>query len=238
VSGKDFAVDDSVVEHLLSIGRKEHPVLRELRQATAKMPGAGMQISPLQANVMRVLLRLMAARRVLEVGTFTGYSALAMAFALPEDGELLTLDVDAETTEIARQAWQKAGMSARIQAITGPATETMDALIAEGRTGDFDFAFIDADKINYPHYWERALVLLRQGGGILVDNILYGGAALSSVSDEDLIERAARRPPERRQAMLESARAIRAFNSALREDDRVDLVSIPISDGITLAVKK
>ena len=233
---RNSASTTRVVDYLLSIGRREHPALTELRELTATMAGAGMQISPLQGHLMRILLKLAGARRVLEVGTFTGYSALAMALALPADGELVTLDVNAETTAIAQRAWQKAGVAGRIKAITAPAVETMDELITNGRAGDFDFVFIDADKENYPLYWERALILLRQGGTIAVDNVLFGGTAL--MDDDALERRAGERPPERRSSLLGSARAIRSFNPVARDDDRVDLVSIPVSDGITLAVKK
>lgn len=219
MSRKTIAVDDLLHDYLLSVSLREPEILARLRAETASHRAAGMQISPEQGQFMQLLVRLAGARRALEVGVFTGYSSLAVALALPADGYLLACDVDAEATSVARRFWQEAGVADRIELALAPAVGTLDARLAAGEAGSYDFAFIDADKAGYADYYERALALLRPGGLIAVDNTLWGG----TVAD-----------PEDVSADTD---AIRRFNAALHEDERVDLSLVPIGDGLTLARK-
>ena len=179
-----------------------------------------MQIAPEQGQFMALLVELIGARRIIEVGTFTGYSALCMAEAMPVDGTLICCDVSDEWTGIARGFWREAGVEERIDLRLAPALQTLDTLLAQGKVGQFDLAFIDADKGNYAHYFERCLTLLRPGGLILIDNTLWDGR----VAD-----------PEDKE---EDTRAIRAFNDQLLEDRRVTISLVPIGDGLTLARKR
>ena len=200
-----------IVEHSV----REAEVLRELRAATASHPYAGMQIGADQGQLMALLVRAIGARRCLEIGTFTGYSALAVALALPEDGRIVCCDINEEWTAIARRFWQKAGVERKIDLRLGRALKTLKTL-----EGPFDFAFIDADKENYASYYERCLELLRRGGLIAIDNTLWSGAVADS---------------RKRDA---STRALRAFNDKLHRDERVDLSLLSVGDGLTLALKR
>ena len=194
--------------------------MRRLREETASMEQANMQIGPEQGQFMALLVELIGARSVLEVGTFTGYSALAMAVALPENGALVACDVSEEWTAIGRRYWEEAGVAHKIELRLAPALETLDALLAEGRAGTFDFAFIDADKEGYDAYYERALELVRLGGLIVLDNTLWEGkVADPAATDVD-------------------TEAIRAINAKLSLDERVTLSLIPVGDGLTLARKR
>ena len=193
---------------------------RELREATRNMPHSGMQIGPEQGQFMAFLVRLLGARRTIEVGVFTGYSALSIALALPADGRMVACDVNEEWTAMARKYWAKANVADRIDLHLAPALQTLDKLITAGEAGRYDFAFIDADKSNYLGYYERCLVLLRKGGLMAVDNTLWSGAVADpSNSDRDTV-------------------AIRAFNDAVHADQRVELSMLSIGDGLTLAMKK
>ena len=207
-------------EYLLRVSLREEPVLRALREETAQLDEADMQISPEQGQFMALLVRLMGARRALEVGVFTGYSALSVALALPEDGRLVACDVSEEWTSVGRRYWQEAGVDGRIDLRIGPAVETLERLIGEGLAGSFDFAFIDADKQNYEQYYELCLELLRPGGLVAVDNVLWSGQVADDVVEDP------------------DARAIVAFNDMISSDGRVDLSLVPIADGLTLALKK
>ncbi|HEY9721236.1 MAG TPA: class I SAM-dependent methyltransferase [Oscillatoriaceae cyanobacterium] len=220
MSNKTLTLTDRLYEYTLAHSLREPEVLRRLREETARMPRAGMQIAPEQGQFMRLLVSLIGARRTLEVGVFTGYSSLSVALALPEDGELVACDVSEEWTAIARRYWQEAGVAHKIRLNLGPAVDTLDRLLTEGQRETFDLAFIDADKENYVHYYERALQLVRPGGLILIDNVLWGGA-VADPSDQD-----------------ESTRAIRAFNEHLHHDERIDLSLLPIADGLTLARRR
>lgn len=194
--------------------------MRRLREETASMEQANMQIGPEQGQFMALLIELIGARSVLEVGTFTGYSALAMAVALPENGALVACDVSEEWTAIGRRYWEEAGVAHKIELRLAPALETLDALLAEGRAGTFDFAFIDADKEGYDAYYERALELVRLGGLIALDNTLWEGkVADPAATDVD-------------------TEAIRAINAKLALDERVTLSLITVGDGLTLARKR
>lgn len=220
MSSRTLNLTPAVYDYLLEHGVRESPALAALRKETSALPAAMMQISPEQGAFMALLVRLLDARQVLEVGTFTGYSALAMAEALPPEGRITACDVSEDWTRIALRAWQQAGQASKIVLELGPALATLDRLIADGETGHFDFMFIDADKANYVHYFERGLGLVRSGGVIAVDNVLWGGA----VADHDKVD--------------EDTRAIRAINELIRDDERVDAVMLPIGDGLTLARRR
>ncbi|WP_018879806.1 class I SAM-dependent methyltransferase [Thioalkalivibrio sp. ALE9] len=220
MSNRSIGLDGPLYDYLLEHSLREPEILAELRAETANLPEANMQIAPEQGQFMALLARLMGARRYLEIGTFTGYSALAIALALPEDGTVVTLDKSAQWTTTARRYWERAGVSGRIRLELGEAGNTLQALEAEGETSRFDLAFIDADKTGYPDYFEHCLRLVRAGGLILVDNTLWHG----SVADPD--------------DTREDTRAIRAFNDALHHDERIDLSLAPIGDGLTLARRR
>ena len=220
MSRQTLTLSDALYDYLLSVSLREPPLLYRLREETAALPHAVMQISPEQGQFMALLAELVGARRVLEVGTFTGYSALVVALALPADGRIITCDVDEEMTAIARRYWAEAGVADKIDLRLGPAVDTLDALLSDGGADTFDFAFVDADKENYDAYYERALALLRQGGLMVIDNVLWSGA----VAD-----------PNQKDA---DTNAIRALNAKLHGDQRVSLSLLPVSDGITLARKR
>lgn len=220
MSSRTFTLPDTLYEYLLSVSLRETDVLRRLRQETATLPRAHMQIAPEQGQLMALLVRLTGARRCLEVGVFTGYSTLCVAAALPSEGRVIACDVNEEWTAIARRYWREAGVAERIELNLAPALETLDRLLAEGQTGTFDFVFIDADKSNYWNYFERALELLRPGGLAAIDNTLWYGRVADPANQDD------------------ETRAIRAFNRRLHADARVDLSLIPIGDGMTLARKQ
>ena len=220
MSRRTIPLTDSLHEYLLSVSLREPPLLRALREETASDPSANMQIAPEQGQFMALLVQLMGARRCLEIGVFTGYSSLVTALALPGDGRIVACDVSERWTSIARRHWRAAGVAHKVDLRLAPALETLDALIAAGEEGRFDFAFIDADKENYGHYFERVLRLLRPGGLVAVDNTLWSGR----VAD-----------PENAEA---DTVAMRHFNERLHSDARVDLSLVPIGDGLTLARKR
>jgi predicted O-methyltransferase YrrM len=219
MSSRTIQVTGAIENYIHEVSLREPDVLRRLRMETAPMHLAMMQISPEQGQFMALLARMLGARRYLEIGTFTGYSALAMALALPDDGRVVACDINAEWTAIGRRYWQEAGVADKIDLRLAPALTTLDGLIRE-RAAPFDFAFIDADKENYDAYYERALQLVRPGGIIAIDNMLWGGA----VAD-----------PERDDA---ETRAIDALNRNLHDDARIDLSLLPIGDGLSLALKR
>jgi predicted O-methyltransferase YrrM len=217
---KTSMLDDRLYDYLLSVSLRETPAQKALREETDRLPQAIMRTAAEQAQFLGLLLRLMGARRALEIGTFTGYGTLAMALALPEGGQVIACDVSEEWTAIARRHWAGAGVAARIELRLGPALETLDQLLAANHAGAFDFAYIDADKPNLLAYYERCLTLVRAGGLIAVDNVLWSG----SVAD-----------PADRDASTE---AIRAFNAFLHADARVDISLVPIGDGLFLARRR
>jgi predicted O-methyltransferase YrrM len=220
VSNRTIYLNDALYEYLLGVSLREPEVLRKLREETRPMPEADCQISPEQGQFMALLLRVMGAKRVLEVGTFTGYSALAMALALPEDGKIVTCDRSEKWTAIARRYWRKAGVENRIELRLGDASDSLEQLEEEGEAGRFDFAFIDADKTNDGIYFEKCLGLVRTGGLIAIDNTLWSG-----------------RVADKAQADADT-KAIRAFNAERLKDHRVDLSLVPIADGLTLCRKR
>ena len=213
-------VSEELSAYIRKVTVREPDLFRRLREETAKRPNAIMQISPEQGQFMSLLVQLTGARRTLEVGVFTGYSSTAVALALPEDGRIVACDVSQDFTSMARRYWREAGVEHKIDLRLAPAAETLDQLLAEGQANTFDFAFIDADKENYDLYYERALKLVRPGGLIVIDNVLWHGKVLdSSIQDAD-------------------TRAIRALNEKLHRDERVWLSMIPVGDGMTLARKR
>jgi predicted O-methyltransferase YrrM len=215
-----MGLPDDVRDYLLRVGVREPDVLRRLREHTASIPRANMQIAPEQGAFMALLAELTGARRCLELGTFTGYSSLAVALALPADGSILCCDVSEEWTSIARQYWAEAGVADRIELRLAPALQTLDALLAEGAQETFDFAFVDADKVNYPHYYDRLLRLVRPGGVMLWDNVLWSGrVADPAADDEDTV-------------------ALRKINEMLAADERVSIAMLPIADGLTVALRR
>ncbi len=220
MSNRTLQVTDEIYDYLIDISLREPAVLTELREWTAEHPRYPMQIAPEQGQFMALLVSLMGARRCLEIGVFTGYSSLAVALALPGDGSIVACDVSEEYTAVAREFWKKAGVAGKIDLRLAPATETLDELLAAGQAGQFDFAFIDADKSSYLGYFERSLALLRPGGLIAVDNTLWSGRLVD----------------EREQD--EDCRALREFNRALHGDERIELSLVPIGDGLTLARKR
>lgn len=215
----DF-VPPALAGYIETVSLREPDVLARLREETAKLPHSHMQISPDLGVFFRFLIHATGARRCLEVGVFTGYSSTAVALALPEDGHITACDVSAEWTSLARRYWREASVDHKIELHLAPALQTLDALIAEGRAGTYDFAFIDADKPNYAHYWQRALTLVRSGGVILVDNVLWSGRVVDSTVTDPETE------------------AIRDFNRMVVADDRVEAMVLPLRDGVTLAWKR
>ena len=220
MSNKTFTLPDALYDYVLSVSLREEPVLRRLRMETATDSMSVMQIAPEQGQFMALLVQLMGARKALEIGVYTGYSALCVASALPADGRLVACDISEPWTAVAQRYWREAGVIGKIDLRLAPALETLDQLIQAGETGTFDFAFIDADKENYTAYYEQVLKLLRPGGLIAIDNTLWSGSVIDpSCQDPD-------------------TRAIRAFNKALHTDPRVDISLVPIADGLTCALKR
>ncbi len=217
---KSFGLDEQLYEYLLSVSLREAEILTKLRQETDRHRAKIMQISPDQGQFMALLVKLLNAKKTLDIGVFTGYSSLVIALALPDDGIVVACDRDPDATEIARRYWQEAGVAHKVDFRLAPALDTLDELLAEGEAGSFDFAFIDADKRNYDNYYERCLTLLRPGGLIAIDNVLWFGA----VADPDDMDK--------------RTIAIREFNQKVHQDERVDITMLAIADGLTLAMKK
>lgn len=213
-------VDEALYDYLLSVSLHETDVMRRLREETSHLPMGGMQIAADQGSFMALLVQLIGAKKTLEVGVFTGYSSLVVASALPEDGKVFACDVSEEWTSIGRRYWAEAGVAHKIELNLAPGTETLDRFLAEGQAGTFDFAFIDADKNNYDHYYERALKLLRVGGLIAVDNTLWHGRVIDETAQDD------------------DTVAIRALNAKIHADERVTSSLVPIGDGVMLARKR
>ncbi len=220
MANKTLDLTNQLYDYLLSNSLREPELLAQLRQETAQHPMAQMQIAPEQGQFMALLVQLMGAKKTLEVGVFTGYSALVVALALPADGKVVACDVSEEYTAIARRYWQAAGVADKIELRIGPAVDTLDQLLAAGQAETFDFAFIDADKSNYWNYYERSLQLLRPGGLIAIDNVLWSGRVADPQVQDNRTE------------------SIRAFNAKLHQDQRITLSLVPIADGLTLALKR
>ena len=213
MSNRTITLTDELVDYVQRVGVREHPVLARLREETAPLPQAQMQIAPEQGAFMALLVRLTRARRILEIGTFTGYSSTAMALAMPEDGRITCLDVSREWTDVARRAWADAGVEDRVDLRIGPAVESLEQLDDDS----FDLAFIDADKTGYDAYYTGCLRVVRAGGLIMIDNVLQHGRVVDPDADDD------------------NVRAIRDLNEKIAADERVDHVLLPVADGLTLA---
>ncbi len=222
MSRRTLTLNDTLYQYVLDASLREHVELAALREATRTHKRASMQIAPEQGQFMALLVKLIGARRTIEVGVFTGYSALAVALALPDDGRILACDVSDEYTSIARPYWQRAGVAHKIELVLGPALDTLDARLAAGAAGQFDFAFIDADKANYDGYYERCLQLLRAGGLIALDNTLWSGRVAEKIDPATDVDTA----------------ALQALNLKLRDDARIDLSLLPLGDGLTLGRKR
>ncbi len=219
MSNRTLAISESIYQYLCDHSLREDPILKELRDHTYDMEERAMQIAPEQGQFMQMLIKLIGAKNTIEVGVFTGYSSLAIALALPEDGRIVACDVNPQYTSVAEKFWVSAGVREKIDLRIGPARDTLSELISDGLTGTFDFAFIDADKVNYDHYYELCLELIRPGGLITVDNVLWGGAT----ADDNINDT--------------NTNSIRALNDKLHRDERIDLSLVPIGDGLTLAMK-
>ena len=216
-----LGLDERIDDYLMNNSLREPDVLRRLREETdAKNPHAEMAVSPIQGQFMMLLVKLIGAVKTLEVGVFTGYSSLCTALALPPNGRVVACDVNEEWTSVARRYWAEAGVADKISLRLAPAVETLDALLRDGQAGTFDFAFIDADKPNYDNYYERALKLMRRGGLVIFDNMLWSGrVADPGVQDADTV-------------------ALRALNEKLHYDERVFVSLLPLRDGVSLAIKQ
>jgi caffeoyl-CoA O-methyltransferase len=217
---KTLGLNNQLYDYLLSVSLREPDILQQLREETAHLPNAIMQIAPEQGQFMALLVQLLSATKTLEVGVFTGYSSLCVALALPANGKIVACDVSEEYTAMARRYWEAAGVADKIDLRLAPALETLDELLAAGLAGTFDIAFIDADKRNYEGYYERSLQLIRPGGLIAIDNVLWSGrVAEPQVQDNQ-------------------TQVIRALNEKLHHDKRITLSMVPIADGLTLALKR
>ena len=215
-----LGLPDPLHDYILDNSLKELPILAELRQETEHHKQARMQISPDQGQLIALLIRLMSARRVLEIGVFTGYSSLTIALALPIDGVLVACDISEEYTAIAKRYWRQAGVQNKIDLHIAPALETLDSLLESGQAETFDFVFVDADKANYSNFYDRALKLLRPGGLMAIDNVLWSGRVADVQSTDKIVQ------------------TMRIFNQKVAQDDRVQVSLLPLGDGITLALKK
>ncbi len=219
MSNETIGLSDQLYNYLLSVSLREPEILSKLRQETASHPMRSMQIAPEQGQFMALLVQLIGAKKTLEVGVFTGYSALVVALALPPDGKVVACDVSEEYASVARRYWQEAGVADKIDLHIAPALETLDRLLESGQAGTFDFAFIDADKSNYDGYYERSLKLVKTGGLIAIDNVFWKGQVADPTVQDNRTEK------------------IRALNQKLHTDSRISLSMVPIGDGLTLARK-
>lgn len=218
MSSRNNNISAALYDYIIETSLRDQSVLKKLRDRTAELPSAVMQISPDQGQFMAFLVRAIGARRTLEVGVFTGYSSLVVAQALPDDGVVVACDISEEFTNIAKPFWKEAGVAHKIDLRIGPGVDSLAALLADGQAGSFDFAFVDADKESYPDYYESCLQLLRPGGLILFDNAFMGGRVASATEGSPAI--------------------VRQLNADLKEDDRVDVSLIPVGDGLYLACKR
>ena len=220
MANRTINMDEKLYSYLLDMGLREPEVLARLREATEAEELSVMRSAPEQGQFMAMLIRLTGARRVIEVGTYTGYATLWMALALPEDGQIITCDISERWSFVARRFWEQAGVQDKVSLYLRPALQTLDELLECDEAASFDFAFIDADKENYELYYERCLQLIRAGGVVVIDNVLWGGSVIDDAKHDSATE------------------AIRAFNRKLKEDQRIELVMLPVADGMTLALKQ
>ena len=221
MSTQILSLTENLYSYLLSFGIRDSEILQQLRKENSQHPRAVMQIAPEQGQFMGLLVQLLGGKKALEVGVFTGYSSLIVAMALPEDGQLIACDVSDEYTSMARKYWKKAGVTHKIDLRIAPALDTLEQLITEGHSDSFDFAFIDADKSNYDNYYERALQLVRPGGLIAVDNVLWSGRVAEPTEQQD-----------------NRTKRIHTLNQKIHKDERVSMSLLPIADGLMLAMKR
>lgn len=220
MASRNAFLPEAIQQYIIETTLRDLPVLRDLREETAKLPNAGMQTGADQVQLLQLLVRAIGARRCIEVGVFTGYSALGVALALPDDGRILACDVSEEYTAIGRRYWARAGVAHKIDLRLAPAVLTLDEAIRGGESGSFDFAYIDADKSGYDGYYERVLQLLRPGGLITIDNVLWSGEVVhAGAIDPDTA-------------------ALRALNEKIGKDERVDASLVPIGDGLLIVRKR
>ena len=225
----DIQMSKELYEYILSVSIREPESLRDLREVTTKHSSAIMQIPPEQGQFMALLVKILGAEKILEIGTYTGYSTLSLALAMPDNGTLITCDINSEWASIGKNYWQQAGVENKIDLRIAPALNTLEELINDKQENTFDFAFIDADKINYDQYYEKTLKLIRPGGLIAIDNVLLFGSVINSeLLDENLKSRISD----------SDILAIHSLNKKIKHDERVDLSMLPIADGLTLAHKK
>ncbi|MBR8826330.1 MAG: class I SAM-dependent methyltransferase [Gomphosphaeria aponina SAG 52.96 = DSM 107014] len=220
MTNQTLGLSSQLYEYLLSVSVREPEILRKLRAETSQLPMGRMQIAPEQGQFMALLVQLLGAKKTLEVGVFTGYSSLVVALALPPEGKIIACDVDERYTNIARRYWEQGGVAEKIDLHLAPALATLELLLQKGEAGTFDFAFIDADKSNYENYYERSLLLVRPGGLIAIDNVLWSG----QVADPQVQDK--------------RTQAIRSLNQKIHQDDRVTHALVPIADGLTLVLKR
>ncbi len=220
MSSTNYLLEDKIYDYLKAVSLREPPILKRLREETAKLPGAIMQVSPDQGQFMALIAKITGVRKAIELGVYTGYSSLVVALVLPPDGHLIACDINDDYTNIARRYWDEAGVTEKIDLRIGPALDTLDEMLNTGEAGSYDFAFLDADKDEYAEYYERCLKLLRVGGLILVDNVFGFGKVFDESNADETIQ------------------TIRAFNKKLFTDDRIDLSIMPMGDGLSLARKK
>ena len=217
---RSIGLKPELYDYLLSVSPPEHPLLARLREETVGMPGAGMQIGRDQGALFQLLVHALGVKRYLEVGVYTGYSSLCVGLALPPEGSITACDISQDYTAVARRYWAEAGIAGRVDLRLGPAAETLAGLIEAGRSGTYDLAFVDADKTGYAGYHEQVLTLLRPGGLIAYDNVLWGGSVINPADQSD------------------DTKALRGFNAALAKDKRISMTMLPVGDGVTLAVKR
>lgn len=219
MSTRSLNLSDTLYRYLLEVSLREHPVQAALREFTRSQPKSNMQIAPEQGQFMALLVKLMGARKTLEIGVYTGYSTLSVALALPPEGRIVACDIEPEYTDVAQDYWRQAEIEDKIELRLAPANQTLDELIEAGEAGSFDFAFIDADKEGYDGYYERCLALLRPGGLLAIDNTLWNGSVAQPAVDD-------------------ATEALQALNQKVLSDERVDLSLLPIGDGLSLARKR
>ena len=225
----EISMSHALCEYILSASLREHEALSALREETAKDPNSIMQIPPEQGQFMALLVQLIGAKKTLEIGTYTGYSALSVALATPDDGRTDTCDINAEWASIGQKYWKQAGVDNKINLHIAPALDTLDDLLSRGHEHSYDFIFIDADKINYDHYYEKSISLVRSGGLIAIDNVfLFGSVVDAGLLDDDMKTR-----------IPDSAiSAMRSLNTKIKHDERVDMSMLPVADGLTLVRKR
>jgi caffeoyl-CoA O-methyltransferase len=237
MSGQRLVMTDELYGYLDSVNDREPPVLTALREETEKDPRKNMAIHPMQGQFMGVLVRALQPKKIVEVGTFTGYSSLSMALAMPADAEMWCFDISEEWTALARRFWEEAGLADRIDLRLAPAAESLQALLDEGHEGTVDLLFLDADKQSYPTYWELGLQLLRPNGLVIVDNTMFQELVPARMTDDAIRTKYEGRDPDWVEMIVESVHAVRAFNAQIVADDRVDTAMVPVGDGMTFAVK-